>query len=516
MNQARQGLRSTQPASATVSIVLLSNRVDSNMDNAPQELANIRTHHVFMRIHVVTGCIFSDNTGCLLVTSNQGNAYVALFYIYDANAIWSVPIKNNTGRFLVTSNQGNAYIALFYIYNANAIWLVPIKNRSKEELLRAVTEVYALLTAWGYWPILHKMDNETSHDIEAFIALEEVKLQYCPPDMHCTNPAKRAVRTWKNHFTVGLARLPPSFPLAHWCRLTTQSNAMLNMMRPCHLNPLLSVHEALEGTFLFDATPMAPLGTEVHVYQKPSQRKSWGSHAAKAWYLSHAAAHYHCIGVIMKDTGGERVIDTFQYQHHAIPIPAIMATNRILEATRCLADAIKGVQEAPPDEMAAIQSLQALLLGKETPQEPEPSPQPHRPEEPLTVSPPAKTEHNNPPICMWNPRADVTPAIHKSCPPAKLPTSPAPAMIEDIIDKFDAPPIPVVVNRPARSHYVQPPQARPVTRSQLRECMTHMIKSAVSNALMPSLVTATATTPPAIGYAFAVHQLMLCPSLAQL
>jgi hypothetical protein len=82
--------------------------------------------------------------------------------------------SNNTGCFLVTSNWGNAYITLFYIYNANAIWSVPIKNRSKEELLPAVTEVYAWLTAWGFWPLLHKMKKETSHDVKAFIALEQV------------------------------------------------------------------------------------------------------------------------------------------------------------------------------------------------------------------------------------------------------------------------------------------------------------------------------------------------------
>ncbi len=325
MNQVRQGPGSTQPTSATTPIVLLSNRVNSNIDSAPQEPANICTHHIFMMVHIVTGRVSSDNTG----------------------------------RFLVTSNGGNAYVALFYdIYDANAIQLVPIKNRSKEEILWAVTEVYAWLTAGGYRPILHKMDNETSHDVEAFIPSEQVKLQYCPPNMHCTNPAKCAVRTWKNHFTAGLAGLPPSFPLAHsWCRLTTQSNAMLNMMHPCRLNPLLSAHEALEGTFSFDATPMALLGTEVLVHQKPNQCKTWGYHAAKAWYLSHAASHYRCICVIMKDTGGERVMDMFRYQHHAIPVPAIMATNCILEATHRLTDAIKGVQEAPSVKMAAVQSL---------------------------------------------------------------------------------------------------------------------------------------------------------------
>jgi hypothetical protein len=187
-----------------------------------------------------------------------------------------------------------------------------------------------------------------------------------------------------------------------------------------------------------------------------------------------------------------------------------MATNRILDVTRRLADAIKGVHEAPPVKMAAIQSLQALLLGEETPQEPEPSPQLHRPKALLAVSPPAETEQDNPPIRMWNPPADVTPAIHKLCPPAKLPTSPAPAVIKDVIDKFNTPPIPVIAIRPAYSPYVRPPQARPITRSQLREQTTHMINSAASNALMPRPVTATATTPPPIGNTFAVHLLVLC------
>jgi hypothetical protein len=38
----------------------------------------------------------------------------------------------------------------------------------------------------------------------------------------------------------------------------------------------------------------------------------------------------------------------------------------------------------------------------------------------------------------------------------------------------------------------------------------HMINSAVSNTLMPRPVSATATTPPTIRYAFTVHQLVVC------
>ncbi len=64
------------------------------MDAAPQELTNERTYHVFMTIHEVTGSVSSDQSGRFPVTSNRGNAYVALFYVYNPNYIKSVSIKN--------------------------------------------------------------------------------------------------------------------------------------------------------------------------------------------------------------------------------------------------------------------------------------------------------------------------------------------------------------------------------------------------------------------------------------
>jgi hypothetical protein len=84
-------------------------------------------------------------------------------------------------------------------------------------ILRAYTEVYAWITAHAYRPLLHKLDNKTSHNVEAFIPAEQVKIQYTPLDMHRTNPAKRTVRTWKNHFTGGIAGISSLFLIANWC-----------------------------------------------------------------------------------------------------------------------------------------------------------------------------------------------------------------------------------------------------------------------------------------------------------
>jgi hypothetical protein len=65
----------------------------------------------------------------------------------------------------------------------------------------------------------------------------------------------------------------------------------------------------------------------------------------------------------MADTGGERITN-FQFKHHAIPVPEITATNRIIDATTRLTATIAGIQDAPPAKMEAILSLRTLLLGK--------------------------------------------------------------------------------------------------------------------------------------------------------
>jgi hypothetical protein len=142
---------------------------------------------------------------------------------------------------------------------------------------------------------LHKLDSKTSKDAKTFVAIEQTHIQYTPPDIHHTNPAKLAIHTWKNHFIVNMAGLPKSFPIANWCHLTTQCNATLNTLCPCCQNPLLLAHEALEGLFSSDATPMAPLGTEVLVHMKPNHRHKCGYHASKACYLLYAAYHHYCI-----------------------------------------------------------------------------------------------------------------------------------------------------------------------------------------------------------------------------
>jgi hypothetical protein len=115
------------------------NIFDDPMEDVPQEPHNARTHFFFMAIYKINGNLFT----------------------------------NQSGRFPITSDHGHAYVVVFYIFDANSIRSVPIKNRSKEELLHAYRKIYEWLTLCGFKPLLHKLDNKTSKDVKAFVAMEQ-------------------------------------------------------------------------------------------------------------------------------------------------------------------------------------------------------------------------------------------------------------------------------------------------------------------------------------------------------
>ena len=68
----------------------------------------------------------------------------------------------------------------------------------------------------GYRPQLHRLDNETSQDIENCITEQQTTVQYTPADMNRTNLDKRAVCTWQNHFAATRAGTPSSIKMEKW------------------------------------------------------------------------------------------------------------------------------------------------------------------------------------------------------------------------------------------------------------------------------------------------------------
>ena len=147
--------------------------------------------------------------------------------------------SDQTGAFPRVSSRGNKYICVFYIYDPNYIKGIPIKSRHRSDLLSAYQSVYKWCESRGFKPTLHRMDNETSKDVEDFIDEQSARVQYTAPGRHCA-PAERAVLTYKSCFKSMIASLPPDFPIAYWCRLLEQCDLSVNIVRPFCQNPKLS------------------------------------------------------------------------------------------------------------------------------------------------------------------------------------------------------------------------------------------------------------------------------------
>eukprot|EP00804_Cyclotella_cryptica_P011596 CCRYP_012097-RA/>CCRYP_012097-RA protein AED:0.35 eAED:0.48 QI:0/0/0/1/0/0/2/0/379 len=110
------------------------------------------------------------------------------------------------------------------------------------------------ITSYDYGatvPNFTKLDNKTSKDVETFITENNATFQYTPPDMHQTNTAKHAIRTWKNHFIAICVSAPSTYRLSYWCTDLEQTDITLNMLCPCTTNPGLWRHIWRSITFCF-------------------------------------------------------------------------------------------------------------------------------------------------------------------------------------------------------------------------------------------------------------------------
>jgi hypothetical protein len=198
----------------------------------------------------------------------------------------------------------------------------------------------------------------------------------------------------------------------------------------------------------------------------------------------------------MADTGGERITDTFRYNHHALPVPKITATDRILEATARLTAAIEGVQESPPDELAAIQALRTLLLGEVPPSAPTPTP--------IPAPRPIIDEE---PVEIWSPN-DVQQQTRATGPnsPASPPLNRRnlPAIIEDNSDDDIVPP--TILRRSPRAHTPSTNTAH----TRLHARTAHMINCVIAEHIITDAQLPPSSTNAPMhrqGYALAAHLL---------
>ena len=122
-------------------------------------------------------------------------------------------------------SRGNQYLMVVYIHDPNVILELPLKDRTQSSLIATHTKLYKKIVEKGFVPHLHICDNECPEAFKKFLKIKEVTLQKVPPYDYRTNPAKKAIDTFKSHFIAGLASLNPEFPMHLWDWLLPQGQA---------------------------------------------------------------------------------------------------------------------------------------------------------------------------------------------------------------------------------------------------------------------------------------------------
>ena len=67
------------------------------------------------------------------------------------------------------------------------------------------------------------------------------------------------------------------------------------MLRFSRRNPNRSANQEVYGSFDFNKSPLAPLGTKALIYDDPASCASWAPHATDGYYVGPASNHYQCL-----------------------------------------------------------------------------------------------------------------------------------------------------------------------------------------------------------------------------
>ena len=66
----------------------------------------------------------------------------------------------------------------------------------------------------------------------------------------------------------------------------------------------MAAEAMLNGTFNFNRTLIAPLGTKCLVHEEPAVRGTWAPHGVYGWYVGPAQDHYIFYTVYIPSTKG--------------------------------------------------------------------------------------------------------------------------------------------------------------------------------------------------------------------
>ena len=150
-----------------------------------------------------------------------------------------------------------------------------------------------------------------------------MEYELVPKGQHRRNIAEKAIQTWKATAIGVFSGMDPKCPLYLWDLMLPQIDMQVNLQRQSNTTPKISAHAHLYGQHDFNRHPLAPLGTECHIYVPPGQRKTWGVKSKKAFYVGTSMEHYRYYWASVVETGAIQGSETMFFKHKYITDPTV-------------------------------------------------------------------------------------------------------------------------------------------------------------------------------------------------
>ena len=182
-----------------------------------------------------------------------------------------------------------------YDYDTTSIHATPTKTCNDAEIRDVKMSMLNTLTTSGYQTNIHILDNESSSIMRQGFPKNKIKYQMIPPHPHRRDSDKSSIQTFKENFITCLRAADPGYPEKQWDHFITQAALTINLLRNWRFIPKLSAHASLHGTFDYNKSPLAPLGTRVLVHDKTTNCRTWAPRGTKGWYIGPDLEHYWCI-----------------------------------------------------------------------------------------------------------------------------------------------------------------------------------------------------------------------------
>ena len=291
--------------------------------NPPMALATARGHMQAMRQGVRSTSLTDTWSADLFSTADTSDDVTSavpcnICYVYTFATMEMRAYSDATGRLPVPSCQGSEYILVSVL--EGYIHAVPMKSRTATCYMNAFKETFTFWHARGRFPTIQHLDNEVSRPVIDLIKNEyKIQLDRAPPNDHRANVAERAIQTYKSAWLSLMFTADPLCPLHLWEYALPQLEIVVNVLRPCPVNPSISAYHALWGSpYDFAAHPLAPFGTRVEVHVPT--HATWAAHSVPGWYVGPAPDAYRQFMVYTPATQTTRVSNALSwYSLYRIP-----------------------------------------------------------------------------------------------------------------------------------------------------------------------------------------------------